>query len=93
VAREHVRAGGERRLEGAERLVVLPLQCDLDEDIDAEADRRRIDDRPVAEDHAGAFQVLQPPRHRRGRQAHRRAEIDGRQPPRFRQGGDDLAVE
>ena len=57
VAGEHVRTGGEPGLEGAERIVVLPLQGDLDEDVDPEPDRARIEskfalreviDRPLA---------------------------------------------
>src|SRR5580704_1644055 len=36
---EHVRACRKRRLEGAERVVVLPLERDLDKDVDAEPDR------------------------------------------------------
>jgi len=93
MARENVRAGGERCFEGAERIVVLPLKRDLDEDVDAQPDRFGIDHGTIAADHAGRFEALDPTRAGGRRQADARGKIDGREPPILRQDTDDLAVE
>ena len=54
VAGEHVGAVGEPALEGAERVVVLAFERDLDEGGDAEADGVRVYQRPVAGDDPAA---------------------------------------
>ena len=62
VAGEHVRASREPCLEGAQGVVVLTLQRDLDEDVDAEPDGARIDHRAIAADDARGLQRLDAPR-------------------------------
>ncbi len=80
-------------LEGAERVVVLPLQRNLDEDIDAEADRTRIDDGAVAANDATCLQRLQAAGAGRWRKADASGKFDRRQAAVACKGCDDFPVE
>jgi hypothetical protein len=93
MARENVWAAGEPRFEGAERIVVLPLERDLDENVDAKPDCLGIDHGTIAADHARRFEALDPTRAGGRRQADTHGEIDGCEPPILRQDPDDLAIE
>nr|BFE73618.1 hypothetical protein GCM10020092_069190 [Actinoplanes digitatis] len=73
---------GEAALELLDRRGVLAVHGDRDQHLEPEAERGRIDDRPVAPDGAGALQLAQPPMDRR------RAEPD----PLGQLGDGELAV-
>ncbi len=93
VAGEHVGTVRQRPLEGAQRLVVLAVEGDLDKGGDAEPDRFRIDHGAIAGDHAVGFQRLQAARAGRWRQAHPRGQLHRRHAAVTGERRDDLAVE
>ena len=93
MAGEDIAAGGKGRLEGAQRIVVLPLERNLDKDVDAEPHRLGIDPRAIAPDHAGRLQPLDAAGAGRGRQADAVGELDRGQPPVLRQHAVDPEIE
>ena len=56
-----LRDGGQALLEVGDGGGVFTVHGDLDEDLEAQADRGGVDDGPVTADHPGAFQFAQPP--------------------------------
>jgi hypothetical protein len=80
-------------LEGFARLAVLHRHFDVEHDLEATADRSGVDRCVVAADHAGAFQVANPPETRCRGEVDAARELGVGQAPFSFELGDDRAVD
>ena len=81
------------RLERLDGGAVLERQLDVHGDLEAAADRRRVDVGVVAADHAGALERPHAAQARRGREPDALGQLDVREPPVGLQVAQDCAIE